>query len=143
MALLALTCLRLPLFYGYVFLLPYCIAAATVAAVDVAATASHNARSLEKAAALLRRAEREIGPAVSRKVTFGQLYGMGDAISHGLVAGGFSVFKYLPFGPVDKTIPYLVRRAQENGGMLGGARNEVRYLLNEVKRRLAGGKQLQ
>ncbi|XP_026190552.1 proline dehydrogenase 1, mitochondrial [Cyclospora cayetanensis] len=102
--------------------------------------ASHNAHSLEKAAQLLRRAESEMGPEVAQKVTFGQLYGMGDALSHGLAAAGFSVFKYLPFGPVEETIPYLVRRAQENGGMLGGARSEVRYLWQEAKRRLMGGK---
>ena len=83
-----------------------------------------------------------MGCEVTRRVTFGQLYGMGDAISCGLSAGGLTVFKYLPFGPVEETIPYLVRRAQENGGVLGGARNEVRYLLKEVRRRLFRRKQI-
>ncbi|KAL8428697.1 hypothetical protein ACSSS7_007041 [Eimeria intestinalis] len=99
--------------------------------------ASHNTSSLEKAAALLRQAERERGPSVSSRVAFGQLYGMADAASHGLAAAGFSVYKYLPFGPVEETIPYLVRRVQENGGVMGGARKEVRCLLREIRRRAA------
>ncbi|OEH78036.1 proline dehydrogenase [Cyclospora cayetanensis] len=138
---LALLCLFAALPSSYLRVFSVAPAAAVLAAAFVCvASASHNAHSLEKAAQLLRRAESEMGPEVAQKVTFGQLYGMGDALSHGLAAAGFSVFKYLPFGPVEETIPYLVRRAQENGGMLGGARSEVRYLWQEAKRRLMGGK---
>ncbi|KAL8446736.1 hypothetical protein Emed_004786 [Eimeria media] len=99
--------------------------------------ASHNTASLEKAAELLRQAERERGPSVSSRVAFGQLYGMADAASHGLASAGFSVYKYLPFGPVEETIPYLVRRVQENGSVMGGARREAQCLLREIKRRVA------
>ncbi|KAL8445654.1 hypothetical protein Emag_005064 [Eimeria magna] len=104
--------------------------------------ASHNTASLEKAAELIRQAERERGASVSSRVAFGQLYGMADAASHGLATAGFSVYKYLPFGPVEETIPYLVRRVQENGGVMGGARREVQCLLREIKRRAALGARL-
>jgi Proline dehydrogenase len=29
-------------------------------------------------------------------------------------------YKYVPFGPIEETMPYLIRRAQENSDMLGG-----------------------
>lgn len=103
-----------------------------------AAAASHNASSLETAARLLRHAEREGSCATTTRVTFGQLYGMNDALSYGLSAAGFAVFKYLPFGPVEETIPYLLRRAQENSGIMGGARNELKGLLKELNRRISG-----
>ncbi|KAL8440273.1 hypothetical protein Efla_004969 [Eimeria flavescens] len=104
-----------------------------------AAAASHNTESLEKAAELLLAAERKGASGVSGRVAFGQLYGMCDAASHGLAAAGFPVFKYLPFGPVEETVPYLIRRVQENGGVMGGARREVRSIVQEIRRRAGLG----
>lgn len=54
----------------------------------------------------------------NQKVQFAQLYGMAEALSYGLRNAGFEVSKYLPFGPVDQIMPYLLRRAEENKGML-------------------------
>ena len=47
-------------------------------------------------------------------------------------------YKYIPYGEVGETIPYLLRRAQENSDMLGGAKHERGLLLKEIRRRLTG-----
>lgn len=49
---------------------------------------------------------------------------------------GFSVYKSVPYGSVDDTLPYLVRRAQENRTVLQGIRKERDLLRQELRRRL-------
>eukprot|EP00953_Heterococcus_sp_UTEX-ZZ885_P004393 2878-Heterococcus_DN1.PRE.4 len=72
----------------------------------------------------------------SSGVSFGQLLGMSDHLSFPLGAHGYSVYKYLPYGKVSEVMPYLLRRAQENSDLLGGAVHERQLLAQEAKRRL-------
>lgn len=69
------------------------------------------------------------------RVTFSQLYGMSDNITFNLAHAGCNVSKYLPFGPVEEVIPYLMRRAEENTSVGGNTGREISLIKKEVKRR--------
>ncbi|KAM9837632.1 hydroxyproline dehydrogenase [Aulostomus maculatus] len=69
-------------------------------------------------------------------VCFGQLLGMCDHVSLTLAKEGYAVYKSVPYGSVDDTLPYLVRRAQENRTVLQGIRKERDLLRQELRRRL-------
>lgn len=71
------------------------------------------------------------------RVFFSQLYGMSDNLSFNLSKEGYNVAKYLPYGPVKVTIPYLMRRAQENTAMAGQTSRELQMVVQEMKRRKA------
>ena len=71
-------------------------------------------------------------------VSFGQLLGMSDHLSFPLGQNGFRVYKYLPYGNIQDVLPYLLRRAQENSSLLGGAVHERNLLKTEIKRRVFG-----
>ena len=68
-------------------------------------------------------------------IYFSQLYGMSDNISFVLGAEGYNVTKYLPYGPVRFTTPYLIRRAQENTSVAGQTGKELNIITQEIKRR--------
>jgi proline dehydrogenase len=68
-------------------------------------------------------------------VFFSQLYGMGDNLSYILAKNGYSVSKYVPYGPVADAIPYLIRRAQENSSAAGQVSRELEMIAKELKRR--------
>ena len=70
---------------------------------------------------------------------FSQLYGMSDNITFNLAKEGFSVSKYLPFGPINDVIPYLMRRAQENKSVSGQTGRELALIEKELKRRKEAG----
>ena len=69
------------------------------------------------------------------RVYFSQLYGMSDNISFNLAQDGYRVAKYLPYGPVEEVIPYLMRRAQENTSVAGQTTRELVLISKELKRR--------
>lgn len=69
------------------------------------------------------------------RVWFAQLYGMSDNISFNLANAGFNVAKYLPYGPVEAVMPYLIRRAEENTAIAGQSSRELALIKKEIKRR--------
>jgi proline dehydrogenase len=70
-------------------------------------------------------------------IYFSQLYGMSDNISFNLANAGYNVSKYLPYGPVESTLPYLARRAEENTAIAGQMSKELDVIVKERKRRKA------
>ncbi|MCS6874380.1 MAG: proline dehydrogenase family protein [Acidobacteriota bacterium] len=68
-------------------------------------------------------------------IFFSQLYGMSDNLSYVLAKNGYNVTKYVPYGPVRDTIPYLIRRAQENTAVMGQMSRELELIIREMKRR--------
>lgn len=68
-------------------------------------------------------------------VHFSQLYGMSDNITFNLAKHGYSVSKYLPFGPIKDVIPYLMRRARENSSVAGQTGRELGLIKKELERR--------
>ncbi|MCB0487204.1 MAG: proline dehydrogenase family protein [Cyclobacteriaceae bacterium] len=69
------------------------------------------------------------------RVWFAQLYGMSDTISFNLAKEGYNVAKYVPYGPVESVIPYLLRRADENTSVAGQSSRELMLIRKEIKRR--------
>lgn len=72
----------------------------------------------------------------SYHIWFGQLYGMSDHITFELGKIGYNVTKYIPYGPLKETVPYLIRRAQENVSITGQTNRELKLIENEIKRRI-------
>jgi proline dehydrogenase len=70
-----------------------------------------------------------------KRVYFSQLLGMSDHISFNLAKAGYNVAKYVPYGPVNDTLPYLIRRAQENTSVKGQTGRELNLIIKERQRR--------
>ncbi len=96
--------------------------------------ASHNDYSNLHAARLLK--EKGL-PYDHPHIHFSQLYGMSDHITFNLAKAGCSVSKYLPFGPIEDVIPYLMRRAEENSSLSGQTGRELAFINKELARRMA------
>ncbi len=107
----------------------YCIQHIENIAVIVA---SHNEHSNALAAEMLH--EKGL-PHDHAHVHFSQLYGMSDHITFNLAKAGYSVSKYLPFGPIEDVVPYLLRRAQENSSVAGQTGRELSLIKKELQRR--------
>ncbi|XP_060951129.1 hydroxyproline dehydrogenase [Limanda limanda] len=96
--------------------------------------ATHNEESVRRAAQRMEELEINKG---GGSVCFGQLLGMCDHVSLTLAKEGYAIYKSVPYGSVDDTLPYLVRRAQENQTVLQGIRKERDLLRQELWRRLS------
>ncbi len=70
-----------------------------------------------------------------QRIWFSQLLGMSDHISFNLAHAGYNVCKYVPYGPVDAVLPYLIRRAQENTSIAGQIGRELSMIMQELNRR--------
>ena len=70
-----------------------------------------------------------------QNVVIAQLFGMGDHITFNMAKTGYQATKYLPYGPVEDLLPYLLRRANENSSVDGQASRELTLLKKEIKRR--------
>ncbi len=93
---------------------------------------THNEESVLKAIAFMKTLHIN---ASTEHVCFAQLYGMSDHISFNLAAQGYCVAKYLPFGPMELSLPYLFRRANENKSIAGQVSRELLLIKNELQRR--------
>ena len=94
--------------------------------------ATHNEKSTQLLAEMMH--ENGISPD-HPNIFFSQLYGMGDNISYVLAKHGYNVSKYVPYGPVAESIPYLIRRAQENSSAAGQVSRELEMIARELRRR--------
>lgn len=72
-----------------------------------------------------------------QRVWFAQLLGMSDHISFNLARAGYNVAKYVPYGPIEAVMPYLIRRAQENTSVAGQSSRELSLIRKERQRRKA------
>ncbi len=72
------------------------------------------------------------------RVWFAQLLGMSDNISFNLAKAGYNVAKYVPYGPVELVMPYLIRRASENTSVAGQSSRELIMIRKELARRRNG-----
>ena len=94
--------------------------------------ATHNEQSNLYATQLL---DKQNLPHNHHHIHFSQLYGMSDNITFNLAKSGCSVSKYLPFGPIEDVVPYLMRRAQENSSVSGQMGRELALIKKETSRR--------
>ncbi len=93
---------------------------------------THNEQSTQQ---LAKKMDERAIPHDHPHIFYSQLYGMSDNLSYVLAKNNYNVSKYVPYGPVKDTIPYLVRRAEENSSAAGQISRELDLISKELKRR--------
>lgn len=53
---------------------------------------------------------------------------MADHLTFTLGSNGYTAYKYLPYGPINEVMPYLIRRAQENSDVMSGVTKERKMM---------------
>ena len=95
--------------------------------------ASHNAHTMQFVLSQMNKHGKN-----PKHVYFGQLLGMADHLTFILAAKKFQAYKYIPYGPVNEVMPYLIRRTQENSTLLGtpAVVEERKMIAKELRRRV-------
>ncbi len=93
---------------------------------------THNENSSMKLAELM---QKKNISSDNKHIYFSQLLGMSDHISFNLANANYNVAKYVPYGPVNEVLPYLIRRAQENTSVKGQTGRELSLIIKEKERR--------
>jgi len=109
--------------------LRYCVAHANRISI---CAGTHNEASSRLLTELMQ--EHDLSPGDPR-IWFAQLYGMSDNLSYNLAHAGYNTAKYVPYGPVDAVMPYLLRRADENTAISGQSSREFLLIQKEIRRR--------
>lgn len=94
--------------------------------------ASHNEDTVSKA--IKRMLELQIDPHCG-SLFFGQSYGMCEHVTYTLSEMRMPVYKSIPYGSVEDTLPYLSRRAMENRSVLERAKRERTLMWKALKGR--------
>jgi len=95
---------------------------------DLLFVASHNQESCDIAKNLV--SERDMKDL--ERVRFAQLRGFSDQVTSDIANDGFRVYKYIPFGPTEQVMPYLVRRGQESRQVLREQKFQNEHLKKEI-----------
>ncbi|SJN59566.1 bifunctional proline dehydrogenase/pyrroline-5-carboxylate dehydrogenase [Vibrio ruber DSM 16370] len=66
----------------------------------------------------------------------GQLYGLSDHLTNYLKQYGFKTSKYIPYGPMESSLPYLLRRIEESSISTKSFLEEQKTIKKEIKNRL-------
>lgn len=93
--------------------------------------ASHNHESVVLALDLISQRN-----GFSDRLRFSQLYGMSDNLTFNLAFSGRNASKYLPYGELEKALPYMTRRAEENTSIGAQMGRELEMINKEYKRRI-------
>ena len=95
--------------------------------------ATHNDQSIELAKNMM--SEKKLSRLRSG-ISFAQLLGMKSTLSYKLSVENYLVQKYVPFGPFEKMIPYLSRRANEQSEMINETGMQISKIIEELQHRL-------
>lgn len=94
--------------------------------------ASHNAESVSLAKSQIEKLGFSDG-----RVRFAQLKAFSDHVTNELSLQQYQVYKYLPYGPMEEVMPYLIRRGQESKQVVREQVYQNTFLKAELKKRLS------
>lgn len=72
------------------------------------------------------------------RIHMAQILGMSDNVTYALGLAGYNVHKLVLFGDFFDIFPWLLRRLDENGDLLGAMATERTHLWRVIRHRLWG-----